>query len=79
MTKLEKAYEEIRGVAQTLSPVVRQATNGDMVLSAAACLELAAVITVIGMDANQATRTELVEAFAQRMESLTTSEQEGNQ
>jgi hypothetical protein len=79
MTKLEKAYEEIRGVAQTLSPVVRQATNGDMVLSAAACLELAAVIAVIGMDANQATRTELVEAFAERLESLTTSEQEGNQ
>ena len=79
MTKLEKAYEEIVGVAQTLSPVVSRVTNGDMVLSAAACLELAAVIAVIGMDASEATRTELVEAFAQRMESLTTSKQEGNQ
>jgi hypothetical protein len=79
LAQLKKAYEEIRAVAQTLSPVAAKAANGDVFLAAHGCLELAALIAVKGMHADQETRTKLATAFAQRMESLTTSEQEGSQ
>jgi hypothetical protein len=68
LAQLKKAYEEIREVAQTLSPVAEKAANGDVFLAAHGCLELAALIVVKGMHADQETRTKLATAFAQRME-----------
>ena len=74
MTKQEavKVRQEIRDAAETLAPKVRKVVNDDLVLGVGACLDVASVIAVFGMESDQADRTKLVAAFADNLEAWAT-------
>ena len=74
MTRQEavKVRKEIRDAAKTLAPMVRKVVNDDLVLGVGACLDVASVIAVFGMESDQADRTKLVEAFAENLEAWAT-------
>ena len=74
MTKQEavKVRQEIRDAAETLAPMVRKVVNDDLVLGGGACIDLASVLAVFGLECDQADRTKLVEAFAENLEAWAT-------
>ena len=74
MTKEEavKVRKEIRDAAKTLAPMVRKVVNDDLVLGVGACIDLASVLAVFGMESDQADRTKLVAAFADNLEAWAT-------
>jgi|TARA_R110001583_G_scaffold80682_1_gene216255 hypothetical protein len=74
MTKQEavKVRQEIRDAAETLAPMVRKVVNDDLVLGVGACIDLASVLAVFGMESDQADRTKLVAAFADNLEAWAT-------
>ena len=74
MTKEEavKVRQEIRDAAKTLAPMVRKVVNDDLVLGVGACIDLASVLAVFGLESGKADRTKLVEAFADNLEAWAT-------
>ena len=74
MTKQEavKVRQEIRDAAETLAPMVRKVVNDDLVLGVGACIDLASVIAVFGLESGKADRTKLVAAFADNLEAWAT-------
>ena len=74
MTKQEavKVRQEIRDAAETLAPMVRKVVNDDLVLGVGACIDLASVLAVFGLESGKADRTKLVEAFAENLEAWAT-------
>jgi len=74
MTKQEAVTlrQEIRDAAKTLAPMVRKVVNDDLEIGVGACIDLASVIAVFGMESDQADRTKLVEAFAENLEAWAT-------
>jgi hypothetical protein len=74
MTKQEavEVRQEIRDAAETLAPMVRKVVNDDLVLGVGACIDLASVIAVFGLESGKADRTKLVAAFADNLEAWAT-------
>ena len=74
MTKQEavKVRQEIRDAAETLAPMVRKVVNDDLVLGVGACIDLASVLAVFGLESGKADRTKLVAAFADNLEAWAT-------
>ena len=77
MTKKEavKLRKEIRAAAETLAPMVRKVVHNDLALGVGACIDLASVIAVFGMESGKADRTKLVEAFAENLEAWATKQE----
>ena len=74
MTKQEavKVRQEIRDAAETLAPMVRKVVSDDLAVGVGACVDLACVLAVFGLECDQADRTKLVEAFAENLEAWAT-------
>jgi len=74
MTRQEavKVRQEIRDASQALAPMVRKVVNDDLEIGVGACIDLASVIAVFGLESDQADRTKLVEAFADNLEAWAT-------
>jgi hypothetical protein len=74
MTKqeAETLRKEIRDASQALAPMVRKVVSDDMAVGVGACVDLASVIAVFGLECDQADRTKLVEAFADNLEAWAT-------
>ena len=74
MTKQEAVTlrNEIRDASQALAPMVRKVVNDDLEIGVGACIDLASVIAVFGLESDQADRTKLVEAFADNLEAWAT-------
>ena len=77
MTKQEAVNlrKEIRDAAKTLAPMVRKVVSDDMAVGVGACIDLASVIAVFGLESDQADRTKLVEAFAENLEAWATKQE----
>ena len=74
MTKQEAVtlQNEIRDASQALAPMVRKVANDDLAVGVGACIDLACVIAVFGLESGKADRTKLVEAFAENLEAWAT-------